>query len=73
VVDWIDTDVDALIPDGAEDDYYTGLDTAYRAANAPFASVSELQLVKGFSFSTAYFGIADNERTDRGECEYSNA
>ena len=53
VVDWIDTDVDALIPDGAEDDYYTGLDTAYRAANAPFASVSELRLVKGFSFSIA--------------------
>jgi len=49
VVDWIDTDVDTLIPDGAEDDYYTGLEVPYRAANSPFASVSELQLVKGFS------------------------
>ena len=48
VVDWVDADVNALTPDGAEDDYYTGLDPAYRAANRPFASVSELQLVKGF-------------------------
>ena len=49
VVDWIDADVNALTPDGAEDDYYAGLDPAYRTANASFVSVSELQLVKGFS------------------------
>ena len=48
VVDWADRDIDPAIPDGAEDDYYTGLDPGYRAANAPFASLSELQLVKGF-------------------------
>jgi len=49
IVDWVDADVNATVPDGAEDDYYTGLDPAYRAANGPFVSVSELQLVKGFS------------------------
>lgn len=49
VLDWVDEDLNATIPDGAEDDYYTGLDIGYRAANAPFVSVSELQLVKGFS------------------------
>lgn len=49
VVDWVDINIDATVPDGAEDDYYSGLEPAYRAANAPFVSVSELQLVKGFS------------------------
>ena len=49
IVDWVDSDIDFTVPDGAEDDYYTGLEVGYRAANAPFVSVSELQLVKGFS------------------------
>lgn len=49
VLDWVDSDLNATIPEGAEDDYYTGLESGYRAANAPFVSVSELQLVKGFS------------------------
>jgi len=48
VIDWLDQDVNAQVPDGAEDDFYTSLDPAYRAANRMFASVSELQLVKGF-------------------------
>ena len=49
VLDWVDRDFNATVPDGAEDAYYTGLDPAYRAANAPFVSPSELKLVKGFS------------------------
>ncbi|MGQ7846524.1 type II secretion system minor pseudopilin GspK [Granulosicoccus sp. 3-233] len=49
IVDWVDKDINATIPEGAEDDYYTGLEYGYRAANRPFVSVSELQLVKGFS------------------------
>lgn len=49
IVDWLDADVNASVPDGAEDDYYSGLDPAYRAANAPMISASELKLVKGFS------------------------
>jgi len=53
VVDWLDEDVNALTPDGAEDDYYSGLDPSYRTANSSFVSVSELQLVKGFSSQVA--------------------
>ncbi len=49
IVDWIDSNLDATLPDGAEDDYYSGLDPSYRAANGPMVGVSELQLVKGFS------------------------
>lgn len=49
IVDWVDADINATIPDGAEDDFYTGLEIGYRAANMPMVSVSELQLVKGFS------------------------
>ncbi len=53
ILDWVDGDVNATIPDGAEDDYYTGLESGYRTANASFVSVSELQLVKGFSSASA--------------------
>lgn len=49
VVDWIDPDSQPRFPDGAEDDYYQGLDPPYRAANQPMASTSELLLVKGFT------------------------
>jgi len=49
VIDWLDPNVEATGAEGAEDDYYTGLDVPYRAANAELVSVSELQLIKGFS------------------------
>lgn len=49
ILDWVDANVDATGAEGAEDGYYSGLTPGYRAANAPFVSVSELQLVKGFS------------------------
>lgn len=49
IIDWVDANVDPTGAEGAEDDYYSGLTPGYRAANAPFVSVSELQLVKGFS------------------------
>jgi len=49
VLDWVDSDINFTNPGGAEDDYYTGLEVGYLAANAPFVSVSELQLVKGFN------------------------
>ncbi len=48
VIDWIDPDVVPSGTYGAEDDYYAGLERPYRPANAPFASVSELRMVKGF-------------------------
>ena len=49
IVDWVDSDINFTPDDGAEDDYYTSLDPGYLTANLPIVSVSELQLVKGFS------------------------
>ncbi|MCG6865313.1 MAG: type II secretion system minor pseudopilin GspK [Thiogranum sp.] len=48
LVDWIDADINARFPDGAEDDAYLLLDPPYRAANRPLADTSELRLVKGY-------------------------
>jgi general secretion pathway protein K len=45
--DWLDADINPTLPDGAEDDYYLGLNPAYRTANTLMASASELRLVKG--------------------------
>ncbi len=45
--DWVDDDLDTVSPDGAEDDYYTGLEQPYRTANGPLSDVTELRLVKG--------------------------
>jgi general secretion pathway protein K len=52
VVDWLDGNIDALTPDGAEDDYYLGLEYPYLAANRKLVSVSELRLIKGFDQNT---------------------
>jgi general secretion pathway protein K len=49
VIDWMDPDVNVRGTYGAEDDFYAGLDKPYRPANAPFASVSELRMVRGFN------------------------
>ncbi|MEM9530616.1 MAG: type II secretion system minor pseudopilin GspK [Pseudomonadota bacterium] len=45
-VDWIDVDSTAE-PGGAEDDRYLSRQPPYRAANAPFAHLSELRLIDG--------------------------
>lgn len=49
IIDWIDPDVEALPPNGAEDDYYTGLEYPYLTANQPMQHISELRLVKGIT------------------------
>jgi general secretion pathway protein K len=46
--DWLDQD-SVPAPDGAEDDYYYGLTPAYRSANRPMASVSEIRAVANVS------------------------
>ncbi|VAW69479.1 General secretion pathway protein K [hydrothermal vent metagenome] len=48
LVDWLDAD-DISEPQGAEFDYYIGLDIPYRTANTLMYSPSELRLVKGYS------------------------
>ena len=49
LLDWIDPDINASYPDGAEDDTYLLNNPPYRAANRPLSSVSELGLIKGFT------------------------
>ncbi len=48
LIDWIDADIDARFPDGAEDEHYLLNEPAYRTANRPLVSDSELRLVEGF-------------------------
>jgi len=48
IADWIDTDGNTS-PDGAEDDYYFSQTPAYRAANRPMSSVSELRAIANVS------------------------
>ena len=45
--DWLDADQTATIPDGAEDDLYTGFTPAYRTANQRVVSVTELAALDG--------------------------
>lgn len=49
LLDWLDDDVNIRYPDGAEDDYYSSLNPAYRPANRLMHHVSEFKLVKGVS------------------------
>jgi general secretion pathway protein K len=45
--DWLDNDIDASFPDGAEDSIYTGMIPPYRTANQTLSSVSELAALEG--------------------------
>lgn len=47
IVDWTDVDREQAGANGAEDDYYLGQPDPYHAANTPFRSVEELQMVRG--------------------------
>lgn len=49
LLDWIDEDVNATFPGGAEDDAYLLMDPPYRAANHRLTDVSELLLVQGYT------------------------
>jgi general secretion pathway protein K len=50
--DWLDEDINALYPDGAEDMEYLNLDLPYRTANGPMASPTELRMIKGMDRET---------------------
>ena len=71
ILDWIDSDSLTHI-DGAESDYYLGLDPPYSAKNKPLDDLSELLLVKGVtpeiywgSASTNHPSAAFQARVDR--------
>jgi type II secretory pathway component PulK len=53
IMDWIDED-DVPNPDGAENDYYSGLGSAYSCKNGPIDNIEELLLVKGISLEIYY-------------------
>jgi len=48
VVDWIDSDMETQIPDGAEDNSYLTKTPAYRTSNTLLSSPTELRLLAGF-------------------------
>lgn len=48
VIDWQDSNDEAMGAMGAESNYYQGLDPAYLTPNTKFHSVEELKLVRGF-------------------------
>ena len=51
-VDWLDTDLDASFPDGAEDPIYSSMQPPYRAANQMLTSPSELAAIEGMDKAT---------------------
>lgn len=46
--DWADVDSTVSGRSGAEDEYYTNLESPYRPRNGPIDNIDELRLVKGF-------------------------
>ncbi len=51
-VDWLDTDLDASFPDGAEDPIYSSKVPPYRSANQLLTSTSELAALDGMDKAT---------------------
>jgi len=49
VVDWVDENDETTGTSGAEDLFYTSLESGYRAANQQLTSLSELRYLRGFS------------------------
>ena len=47
IIDWTDPDQNQTGVYGAEDDYYLSQPDPYQAANMPFRSIEELQMVRG--------------------------
>ncbi|MFB3125322.1 MAG: type II secretion system minor pseudopilin GspK [Woeseiaceae bacterium] len=47
--DWIDSDIEAAFPDGAEDPIYTGIIPPYRSANQSLTSASEFAALQGMT------------------------
>jgi general secretion pathway protein K len=50
--DWVDADLDASFPDGAEDSIYTGFFPPYRTANLALSSATELAALEGMNKET---------------------
>ena len=59
ILDWIDPD-DQTHPEGAETEYYQGLNPPYAAKNGPIDDISELLLIKGVTPEIYYGGVLTN-------------
>ncbi len=56
ILDWLDYDDDDTVrPEGAENDYYNGLENPYPCKNGPMDSIEELLLIKGIT-PKVFFG-----------------
>jgi len=63
VLDWIDAD-EVTRPKGAEtEDHYSKLESPYRSKNAPFDTVGEVLLVKGFTRPILSGGVIETNET----------
>jgi general secretion pathway protein K len=59
ILDWIDPDNNAHL-EGAETEYYQGLEPSYEAKNGPIDDMSELLLIKGVTPEVFWGGVATN-------------
>ncbi len=61
ILDWLDyNDGDSERTEGAENDYYMGLENPYPCKNGPMDSIEELLLIKGIT-PKIYFGDPEKE------------
>ncbi len=67
ILDWLDyNDGDSERPQGAENDYYMGLENPYPCKNGPMDSIEELLLIKGIT-PEIYFGDPEKEQLPLSE------
>lgn len=66
LLDFIDED-DVPRPEGAEQDYYSGLPRPYKIRNGPLASLDELLLVRGFTDELLHGAAASASTPINGE------
>jgi len=67
ILDWLDyNDGDSERPQGAENDYYMGLENPYPCKNGPMDSIEELLLIKGIT-PKIYFGDTEKEQLPLSE------
>ncbi|HOK08419.1 MAG TPA: type II secretion system protein GspK [Candidatus Hydrogenedens sp.] len=67
ILDWLDyNDGDSERPQGAENDYYMGLENPYPCKNGPMDSIEELLLIKGIT-PKIYFGDPEKEQLPLSE------
>jgi general secretion pathway protein K len=61
IKDWLDSGDDDLVTglNGAESDYYEGLDPPYKCKNGPFTDINELLLVKGMT-PALFYGMGED-------------